>query len=163
MKRVVQSAVATLLFCAGSTAAALAQTQPRPEPEEVAQLVESLSWNSVAEECNWFWNVHVVGETAGRLIAIGRPASNELIRALRDPERAVAAHLVLCAIWSVEAKEQCTGVIDDVHGTPFHYQFGQMKFTSDTRTNNSLDPRMLEAVEQSWKRLLESHLRKAAA
>src|SRR4029079_15578942 len=74
------------------------------EPAERGQavaLVSRLSWDSVEEDC---WVVMLVAYPTGPvvrdLILIGKPASAALIDALEDPDRAVAAHLTLCAIWS---------------------------------------------------------------
>jgi len=138
-------------------------SQPQAERQEhIRRLVAELSWNSVVEECNWFWNVHVAGEAADKLIEIGKPATDQLIQALRHHEKAVAAHLVLCSIWAEEASANCSGFIDDVHGVPFHYQFGQLRFTSDSRVQKTLDRQMLVAVERSWITFVQANSKRPA-
>jgi hypothetical protein len=123
-----------------------------PAPPRIHQLVASLSWDSVAEECHWFWWVAPRGPVAEELIRIGKPATTELLAALVDPNRAAAAHLILCAIYN--SPSNCTGRIDDT-SLPFKYQFGMLKFTSKSRAGEPLSPKMLIANQKAWRRLFE--------
>ncbi len=70
--------------------------------EYVSQLIAKLSWDSVEydhDQLDFKRWPKPVGLTAQRLIDVGIPATPALLAALRDPDRAAAAQLVLCRIW----------------------------------------------------------------
>ena len=48
-------------------------------------------------------------ESAKRLAWVGKPATSRLLRALRDPDRDLAAHVVLTAIWEPEKVSSTRG------------------------------------------------------
>src|SRR5262245_56144353 len=89
-----------LLFAVGCVA------HPQPAPQagdaatEVGRLVSQLSWTSVGYDhyAHTLW-ARPEGEVAARLIAIGKPATPELVSSLLEPSKAVGAQLILCAIW----------------------------------------------------------------
>ena len=80
--------------------------------KETLDLVRQLSWSSVGAR-HWGWNMPV-GPEADRLVAIGKRATPALVSALADPERGVAAHLVLCEIWYDGRRESREDLIE--HG-----------------------------------------------
>jgi len=144
-------AIVVLLLLA--TSGANGQPNSRPDSRAAARdLVMRLSWDSVVEECRYFWWVGLTGKPAEQLVAYGRDATGELIAALDQPNRAVAAHLILCEIWN--APENCTGTIDDTQ-LPFTYRFGQLSFTSESRAKNTLSPAMLRENQEAWKRTVQ--------
>ncbi len=64
------------------------------------ELVAKLSWDSVYyEKEGWQQTPQVDGTAVQELLHIGIPATPALLAALRDPNRAVAAQLVLARIW----------------------------------------------------------------
>jgi hypothetical protein len=110
-----------------------------------------LSWESVVEECRWFWYVGADGKPVEQLLKIGKPATAELVQALEDPTRAVPAHLTFCSIWGEEAAKNCVGSTDYTYGLPLRYQFGPLRFTSDSRHGKDpVPPEMLSRVKESW-------------
>jgi hypothetical protein len=62
-------------------------------------LVDRLSWESVEGSCNYVWTVFPTGREAKQLIKVGKSATDHLLSVLLDPDKAVAAHLILCGIW----------------------------------------------------------------
>ncbi|HKY29835.1 MAG TPA: hypothetical protein VJM12_17980 [Pyrinomonadaceae bacterium] len=73
--------------------------QPRESTNEIKALVSKLSWDSVGGECNGIWRIYPDGPVAEKLVQIGQPATDELLRVLEDDNKGVAAHLILSAIW----------------------------------------------------------------
>jgi hypothetical protein len=91
-------AVATALFAWSVLPAASSDSK-------TVKLVRDLSWQSVHGECRYtVWVIEPHGRPVERLLRAGKSATEDLVNALLDPERAVAAHLVLCSIWSRESE-----------------------------------------------------------
>ncbi len=96
--------------------AALAFTVLRPvqaQDLEAERLARTLSWSSVGSDCvATFLFVFPTGAEAERLLAIGRRAIPSLVAVLEDPERGVAAHLILTKMLRPE---------NDATGVAYHY------------------------------------------
>jgi hypothetical protein len=122
-----------------------------PSASEIEGLVSQLSWDSVEEECRWFWWVSYRGKAAEELVRIGPPVTTALVKALSDPARAAAAQLILCSIFATESN--CEGEID-TSSLPFRYRLGRFMFTSESRFGEPLPAEMLEANRAEWSRIL---------
>lgn len=85
-----------------SSVDAAAAREVNVSDQEIASLVNQLSWESVGGACNGVWRIFPTGIAADRLIQIGKPATRRLVQVLEDPDKGVAAHLVLAAIWHPE-------------------------------------------------------------
>ena len=77
---------------------------------ETRELASQLSWSSVGgEEIALMIVPKPTGAAAERLMQIGKRATPALLNVLGDPDRAVAAHLILCHIWfggRLESREE---------------------------------------------------------
>ncbi len=147
MRAIVLTAFLGLMFPVSARAAEV------PSGCVIEGLVSQLSWDSVEEECRWFWWVSYRGEAAEELVRIGPPTTMALMKALSDPARAAAAQLILCSIFFSEGN--CEGEID-TSSLPFRYRFGRFEFTSESRFGEPLPAAMLEANHAEWARILES-------
>lgn len=78
------------------------KAQAGTSDQEIAYLVSQLSWNSVGGECRFYWHIFPAGEAAEKLLEVGKPATDELLKVLEDESRGVAAHLILSQIWEPE-------------------------------------------------------------
>ncbi len=67
-----------------------------PPHEELVSLASGLSWASVSYGHR---PVGPSGTAAEQLVALGKCSTPALVQLLRDPERGVAAHVILTAIW----------------------------------------------------------------
>ena len=85
-----------------ATNVALAKTS-RLDPSLDARIdtrVGLLSNRSIEYQGGVMWTGCVLkSESANQLVWIGKPATSRLLRALRDPDKNLAAHVVLTAIW----------------------------------------------------------------
>ena len=92
-----------VLFASFLAMAALvhgAEPVSKASEAEIERLVQALSWDSItAKHEALMWVPIPGGKETEALIKIGKPATPRLIQALRDPQRAVAAHLTLIEIW----------------------------------------------------------------
>jgi hypothetical protein len=75
------------------------KAQDNASNQEIAGLVSQLSWDSVGGECRFYWHIFPTGEAAKKLLKIGKPATDELLKVLEDESKGVAAHLILSQIW----------------------------------------------------------------
>jgi hypothetical protein len=96
MKRIVSSWIFLFLMLG---AASGQQSNSKVDPQEIKDLVSQLSWDNVGLACHFILVIEPVGEVADKLIKIGRPATDELINALEDENKGVAAHVILTNIW----------------------------------------------------------------
>ena len=96
MRRVVLSAA--VVFSAGASIWVTGCATSREVGDrEADRLVQQLSWASVDGGIGWL-TVSWDGPAAERLMQIGTPAAPALLRALEDPQRAVAAHIILTSL-----------------------------------------------------------------
>ena len=85
--------------------------------DDIAALVQQLSWDSIRYDHFKVWaEAKAPGAPSTRLISIGKAATPLLIQAMTDPDRGVAAHLVLCAIYHPNRIESSEGPIHGDHG-----------------------------------------------
>jgi len=69
------------------------------EQQKIDELVSQLSWKSTRLEYNFMVHIHPNDDNAFQLIKIGKPATDALLAALEDENKARAAHLILYIIW----------------------------------------------------------------
>ena len=98
--KIVGTILLLVMFSGGSISSFAAQRDE--SSREIAALVSHLSWDSVGGECNGIWRIFPTGEPAKKLVQIGKPATDELLRVLEDADKGVAAHLILSEIWEPE-------------------------------------------------------------
>ncbi len=67
--------------------------------ERIETHIGLLTNESIGLRDCWTLQFGLRSESAGRLVWVGKPATEMLLGALRDPGKAVAAHVVLTAIW----------------------------------------------------------------
>ena len=81
------------------------------------ELVSQLSWEAVGyDHIAQILVPKATGPIADQLIAIGKLATAPLLAALEDPNRGVAAHLVLCSIYHPGETNGGEAPIRDSHG-----------------------------------------------
>jgi hypothetical protein len=144
-------------LCLTSTSA---HGQSKASHPEIVSLVRQLSWNSVGGACNGYWRVFPAGPAAERLIEIGKPATLELVQVLNDEERAVAAHLILTAIWEVKRiyfMDRVEG--DEVEVAYFNHLYNGLRWTDvinwkDMNVSYMVNPLDLARNSQRWRRKL---------
>jgi hypothetical protein len=119
------------------------------QTSRLTELVASLGWDCVSEECRYFWWVGAKGEVVEELTQMGKPATPELILALSDPKRAVPANLILWHIWC-PTSDEFPFVINDSQ-LPFEYQTGKLRWTSSTREKFDIPTEMLKANQDWWR------------
>jgi hypothetical protein len=113
--------VLTLVLLAAhlTSTGATAVRQANVSDQEIASLVNQLSWESVGGECNGVWRIFPTGIAANRLIQIGKRATSQLVQVLKDQEKGVAAHLVLTAIWEPERIR----IENSIEGNEFEFAY----------------------------------------
>ena len=98
MKRVILASFVITIFGASVP---LGRVPRSDNAQEIKALVAQLSWNSTDVVCGRFTILQIFpkGDAANQLIKIGKPATEELLAALGDESKAVAAHVILTALW----------------------------------------------------------------
>jgi hypothetical protein len=77
-----------------------AKVQDNSSQREAAALVSQLSWESIrSEEKGLAIRFYPDGDAALKLVGIGRPATEALLKVLGDETKGVAAHIILSRIW----------------------------------------------------------------
>ena len=123
--------------------------------QEIASLVSQLSWDSVGGECNGIWRVFPDGESAKKLVLIGKPATDELLMVLEDENRGVAAHLVLSEIW--EPKRVAFG--NRLEGDKFIHTYNGLEWVDililkEKRIESTVEKGALVRNAEEWRRKL---------
>ena len=73
------------------------------DSSRIQYCISQLSWNSIAMDCQGGMLVLThENKFEQELINIGKPASQQLIAALRDKEKTVISHIILSQIWDAE-------------------------------------------------------------
>jgi hypothetical protein len=161
MIRIVESSIFLLLVFG----VAFGQ-QPKSEadPQEIKNLVPQLSWDNVGLECHLFLVVKPAGEVADKLIKIGKPATEELINALEDESKGVAAHLVLTAIWEPKKAAYQIRYIyenDDPKNNPkplgWTYTYTGLKWAWDGEKGNVVEKSDLSEIARRWRQKVNQH------
>lgn len=136
-----------------------AHGQSKASHLEIGSLVKQLSWNSVGGACEGFWRIFPKGRAAKRLVEIGKPATPELVQALNDEERAVAAHLILTAIWEVKKTSSYQNWVEgnEVEVAYFNHVYNGLQWTDvinwkDTSVTYRVNPVDLARNSQMWGR-----------
>lgn len=142
----------SIMFLLGALSAdALGEArQATASAEEIASLVNRLSWNSVGGECEVLGALCPDGEAAKRLVQIGKPATDELLKVLEDKDRGVAAHLVLTQIWEPQAKSWTTFARDGFTFTSNGLQWSQTRTRKGPKYRIGRDALSKNAAE--WRR-----------
>jgi len=133
---------------------------PRDESEarKIADLSSRLSWDSIRydEGAHIELSSRVEGDVARELLKIGRPATQDLLRALEDPIRGTAAHIVLCDIWEPGVRggssEEAIREGDKVVG--FWLSYRGLRWTWKLGEGYSADPGELSENLRRWKKRL---------
>ena len=67
--------------------------------QETTSMVSRLSWDSIGMNCNVLGGICPESDEAKRLVRIGKPATDALLKVLGDKDKGVAAHVILTQIW----------------------------------------------------------------
>jgi len=78
---------------------AIGQNTLDSDQQKINRFVARLSWESTRLEYNVLVHIHPNDEAASALIQIGKPATDALLAALEDEQKARAAHLILYIVW----------------------------------------------------------------
>ena len=150
-----------LLFASLCLIITSAHGQSKASHFEIGSLVRQLSWNSVGGACEGIWRIFPKGHAAKRLIDIGKPATPELVQALNDEERAVAAHLILTAIWELKKTSSYENWVEgnEVEVAYFNHVYNGLRWTDvinwkDMSVSYRVNPVDASRNSQMWRRKL---------
>jgi hypothetical protein len=106
--------------------------QPDQSQREIVSLIARLSWDSIGGNCERLGASCPEGDAAIKLVRIGKPATDELLKVLNDQEKGVAAHVVLTAIWEPGAASTTRfgsgGIIATSNGLEWEQRFTKNGF-----------------------------------
>lgn len=133
---------------------------------EAEGLAARLSWESVGGNCiGTVLVVYPDGPEAKRLVKIGAPSAKALLSALEDPTRAVAAHLILTAIFLPEryhlSTEDHAEFLDELSPvgtrlpTGSTFEINGLQWDSWYKTNScSVDVAKMTSNARRWREIL---------
>jgi len=152
MKRVIAVNLLCLVFLSASALGI--QKSRQSNPQGISGLVSQLSWDTVGGECNFLFRVFPTGEAADRLIEIGSPATDELLKALEDEKRGVAAHMILTAIWEPKrAGAQIRYVYEAGNPKPIYWvlTYNGLRWTWSEEKGDVVEKEDLLEIARRWR------------
>lgn len=67
--------------------------------KRISELIDKLNWESVTIDCNYDLVLTQTDSISNELVEIGKPITNQMLSALRIPEKSVASHIILTRIY----------------------------------------------------------------
>ncbi|WP_131248765.1 hypothetical protein [Aquimarina atlantica] len=108
----IEKTVLLLVFCMMT---ALSSGQDVSE-KRISELIDKLSWESVTIDCNYILVLTQSDSISNELVEIGEPTKEKLLKALKNPEKSVAIHVILTRIFD-DKKRKINGI-----GTKYIYK-----------------------------------------
>ncbi|EZH75889.1 hypothetical protein ATO12_03605 [Aquimarina atlantica] len=84
--------------------------------KRISELIDKLSWESVTIDCNYILVLTQSDSISNELVEIGEPTKEKLLKALKNPEKSVAIHVILTRIFD-DKKRKINGI-----GTKYIYK-----------------------------------------
>jgi hypothetical protein len=129
--------------------------QDASSDQEIANLVAQLSWTSIRGECRGLiWRFYPDSEAALKLIKIGKPATDELLKVLGDEDRGVVAHIILTQIWEPGDYfgESSKGDPSKLKTYVVTYTYNDLKWTWTKKKGYKADRTELAANADKWRK-----------
>jgi hypothetical protein len=158
LKHSVRTRVLLVGLCLVATVAVIwLFTVPTTTPPNAEAAAGSLSWTSVGGECIGTVLVYYpVGTSVDTLLQVGASSTDSLIKALEDPSRAVAAHLVLSKLWLRNGgyTTQTRYIYADRKLLGWDVEINGLTWRWEERAGQSVSPIAQQACIARWHRIL---------
>lgn len=84
--------------------------------KRISELIDKLNWESVTIDCNYILVLTQSDSITNELVQIGKPATEKLLKAIKNSEKSVATHIILTRIFD-DKKPRINGI-----GTKYIYK-----------------------------------------